>query len=962
MTKSTEQLYNLVFAGELLPDTNVKKAKQTLADFFSVSDPSAMDPFFSGRRTALRRNISQGEALRIYRQLRSLGLMSEVVKVHAPEPKTAETPMPGIGDKPVTSEPKRPQKPISVSRPSPTATPAPKSRAPEPTTKALAEPVPAPKTKIKAAAKTKTAPKAKAKAAAKTKPAPKAKTKAAAKTKPAPKAKTKAAAKTKPAPKAKAKATARTKTAPKAKVKAAAKAKPAPKAEVTAAAKAMPAAKVQGKATVKAETKTTLATDPKASPKPEDEAKPRADTKAPTVTAKPGMTLTPLAAAIPKAEASLRAKAAQAPGAAPEATAKAKPKAAPPPPADAKPAAETTAPTRKATPAPNAATERAPRKVIKPSLKSDSVRENHLAGTSTQSRTKQTPSADRASKIGSGTTPNLFALRPAHAEQSITQVRETAQIRALIAASAALALLILALVVTLRLPALPEGAEPLGPIALTSLSDNTLILMTEQSLLMHERSGLPRERIAASALGLETLTAPVWAASDNSLLLNARGEDGELRLLRCDLLNKQCLPFFQEPFDEKILAITGSLVGGTIFLMTDSGRTVRSSIDGTIEEEAQLPRPAGVPRLLARQGLLFSPADEALMLGVFSPDRRRYGQQLDALLLLADTGTPGEYARIRDVAMHSTANWALLQNNESTVSLYRFDPRWGSSQQIALPRLLPAPYLFSWRDKLLLADPSMPELLRFSSTGTRETSLISELLTAEREDWLEKTQQRRQIRALGIALPLLLAACCTLFAILYWSAQGILPQLTSGPTDLLDPMPGGVSWLPAGKDRQLQLGRLTLIMLVLPALGLLAAVLYGRGGSALLAFVPAFAGAAYASMALRRGCAGHLGLLEQKTIAVDHDNRYYFGPHNALLGGAQLLVAPSLALPVALPGLRNIDASAHKSRLEIDASNKSLGPLGVLAMLWQFGHPWGYAMLSLLVSWMLTLTVWTILN
>ena len=69
MSGNGDDRFNLVFAGERLPDTSEAAARRALAAFFGVADPNAMAPFFTGRAVPLRRNLTQRDALRYYRDL-----------------------------------------------------------------------------------------------------------------------------------------------------------------------------------------------------------------------------------------------------------------------------------------------------------------------------------------------------------------------------------------------------------------------------------------------------------------------------------------------------------------------------------------------------------------------------------------------------------------------------------------------------------------------------------------------------------------------------------------------------------------------------------------------------------------------------------------------------------------------------------------------------------------------------
>ncbi|MEL7046870.1 MAG: hypothetical protein AAGL66_17925, partial [Pseudomonadota bacterium] len=89
MSENQTQRYNLVFSGQLLPGTDRARAELLLTAFFGLKDVVAVRGFFSGKPVPLRRNLSRDEALRLYRQLRSVGLICDLPKVPAdPAPRS----------------------------------------------------------------------------------------------------------------------------------------------------------------------------------------------------------------------------------------------------------------------------------------------------------------------------------------------------------------------------------------------------------------------------------------------------------------------------------------------------------------------------------------------------------------------------------------------------------------------------------------------------------------------------------------------------------------------------------------------------------------------------------------------------------------------------------------------------------------------------------------------------------
>ncbi|MEE4107771.1 MAG: hypothetical protein V2I24_00390, partial [Halieaceae bacterium] len=237
-----------------------------------------------------------------------------------------------------------------------------------------------------------------------------------------------------------------------------------------------------------------------------------------------------------------------------------------------------------------------------------------------------------------GGTPNLFALRPATTASS-DALREQAVARALGLTAVAFTLCLLALVINLRFPAPAPDAEPRGPLALASLPGGGLALLLEDALLLHARSGLPRRRVTAEALGLAALGTPLLPSADGSLLLRGRTADDPLwQLLRCridaDIADAaECSRVMPIPAPPAPLGLRESYLGDVLFLQLDDGRLLRRSPRGDIDGEAAVARPLAPAPMLYREGLLIIPQPDTPLLGIHRSDSGEFGAQLDAVFL-----------------------------------------------------------------------------------------------------------------------------------------------------------------------------------------------------------------------------------------------------------------------------------------------------------------------------------------
>jgi hypothetical protein len=71
---------DLQFSGQLLAGSDPQLARLRLTAFFQLTDPAAVEPFFSGRPVILRRNLPAGHATALCERLRAGGLDCHVIR------------------------------------------------------------------------------------------------------------------------------------------------------------------------------------------------------------------------------------------------------------------------------------------------------------------------------------------------------------------------------------------------------------------------------------------------------------------------------------------------------------------------------------------------------------------------------------------------------------------------------------------------------------------------------------------------------------------------------------------------------------------------------------------------------------------------------------------------------------------------------------------------------------------
>lgn len=550
----------------------------------------------------------------------------------------------------------------------------------------------------------------------------------------------------------------------------------------------------------------------------------------------------------------------------------------------------------------------------------------------TEQTTRQEPSRPSSA-------PNVFALRPAFLTGRRATLLARSEVRALTAAAVGVTLCLVVVAVILRFPPPAAGPEPRGPLAAIGNRNGQLIILLADALLLHARSGLPRTRIEAAALGLESLRPPLYENSDGSILVRGQREE-TTQLFTCQLEERRCEPLFDLGTSDTDIGFAESYLGETRFLLTDGERLLRLNAEGELEAEVQLPDVQ--PPLLYRDGLLLIPQSDAPLVGVYRPEVNAFGTQIDGLLLTAEQGSTEAPAAILDVAAVSETYYALVTTSPERRALYRFDRTWGAGTQIDLggpPG--PAAYLVPWRDRVLLADPEVIALQRVAPDGTVEAEFTSEMLEEAQEEWQQVDSRRRLLQRVGLIAPLTVAGFAFFLALLYHCSTHALKHLPRVRTGLLDPMPAGIRWRPALREGAASARAIGgLLVTVVVGVGLIVA---GRMPPVFtVCVIPALVSAIYARQKLVEGCGGYLGLMRREIVLVDCDGRYFHGRPAALRQGLGFVFSGSVALPLSAGGVRNMRTDDLSG-----IAGGELSAAAALGQLWNLRHPWAIAAIAL---------------
>jgi hypothetical protein len=477
--------------------------------------------------------------------------------------------------------------------------------------------------------------------------------------------------------------------------------------------------------------------------------------------------------------------------------------------------------------------------------------------------------------------PNLYQLRPfrntddvrARAQQAQQRVRRSYTVGAV-----ALTLLLMA-----GGSFFLRSADPVttGADAIAIAPRSGPLLLAGNSLLFHDRGGNSTNEITLDTLGLRDLQAPL--AFDDTSALFALGRLTEDRaggdipqLLRCELELSECQHFSPDLKDTSIAAFVINPLDGTLLLADRAaGQLLKTNREGKILARASVAIPDH-PVLRLHAGLLLMNSADGPAISVLRYEDNAFGQQLDEILLLPPTADTTELTGVGDFLWSAGSWWASLYNPESSgIRLYRFDADWNYLNPVALPVNTGPLQLVSWGEKTLVNDPRKISILRFNAQGAAEAPLVSTLLEA----LITGQQRSADIAELLWRGGLLLCALTAVLGFGFGYLQS-LRRLVYKPcrergAEPIDGYADALQWIDPVRNRTERLRRNSFSFGLLVLAALLMALGQGVTAWQLAALLIALSGPAIALLLLSRLPTGHIGILEDRLLLVDHTGMYH---------------------------------------------------------------------------------------
>ncbi|HEY6130860.1 MAG TPA: hypothetical protein VIV27_02520, partial [Halioglobus sp.] len=419
------------------------------------------------------------------------------------------------------------------------------------------------------------------------------------------------------------------------------------------------------------------------------------------------------------------------------------------------------------------------------------------------------------------------------------------------------------------------------------------ILLAGDTLLFHDRAGVSTNELPLNALGAGELQAPTAFDSNGTLFALGRltGDSANParekfpQLLRCELQppTPGCQLYLPELRDTRIGTFVIHPLDGSLLLAdTASGQLLKVDRDGKLVARAAVTIPVH-PVLRLHGGLLLMNSAEGPAISVLRYEDKAFGQQLDEILLLPPPAQKTEQSRIGDFLWSGNYWWASLYNPESGSSgLYRFDEEWNYLDQVTLPAGAGQLQLASWGEKTLASEPGRLAIQRFNAQGVVEAPFVSRRL----EELIEGQQHRARLTTLAWRGGLL--ACVIIAALGFGNGylQGLRrlvykPRQERG-AEPVDDYVDTLQWIDPVKDRPSLLRRRS-ISYALPVLVVLVgAIAQNVAVWQLSALLLVCSGPAITLLLLSRQPVGHIGILRDRLLLVDHSGMYH------LSGGARV--------------------------------------------------------------------------
>jgi hypothetical protein len=485
--------------------------------------------------------------------------------------------------------------------------------------------------------------------------------------------------------------------------------------------------------------------------------------------------------------------------------------------------------------------------------------------------------------------PNLYKIRPFRNTQAV-QARSALARQRMRKACTAGGIAMAALLVLGGIFLQTRGAPPItGASAVAVNTHSEPVLLAGDALLLHDRAGVSSTSVTLDALGVDALQPPLVFTDEGALIAQGQlsGEQTAAGLLRCDLARSRCEQFTAQLMDNTIATFTINRLKGSV-LLADVAHRQLLKIDraGALIASTDLSF-APSPVLRLHDGLLLMNSASGPAISVYRYEDSAFGQQLDEILLLPPSQLPLESSRVSDFIWSGDAWWVVLRDTQSgSAALHRFDRDWSYLDTVPLESDNAPVQLIRWGEKTLVNDPHNPAIQRFNAQGLVEAPFVSTQL----QSLINSQQRRERLTRFAWNGGLLLCALAALLGFglgyLHWMRTLVYRTQREQGAEPLDDYANALFWIEPVQNRPLQLRRTGILYGACALCAVLLAIALGVSVWQLAALLLVLCGPAIALLLLSRQPVGHIGVLGERLLLVDHSGEYHLGggPRLSYLG------------------------------------------------------------------------------
>ncbi len=547
--------------------------------------------------------------------------------------------------------------------------------------------------------------------------------------------------------------------------------------------------------------------------------------------------------------------------------------------------------------------------------------------------------------------PNFYNLRPFRNTDTVKRRASSAirtKKRSVTLGSAAALLL---LVSASQLFSVQDKGLLNGPHAVAIDSNSGLVLLTEDTLLMHDRAGVFQSSITATDLGLYSLRSPLAFDNADAMIimgstLTDSGETSHPFLARCDMQEQSCAPLLKNNPSLRQFIINPM---DNSLLLAGAGQLVKIDPQGNVSAEAELAlTESAVLRLHA--GLLFISSGEGPAISVYRYEDSAFAKQLDEILLFPPLAVESGRSEVANFVWSANAWWVVLRNPDSgDHGVYRFDEDWGFLDEIKpVTRDVPLE-LVNWGEKTLVHNVRDTDIARFNAAGKPEIPFTSSRLTEILSTRKEHSKLARWLWQGGVIFASILLLVSMGAAFLCGLRQQVYKSQRASGAEPVDEYALELRWVDPAVDRAKVLRQRSISYYLIALAIVIIAVAQSIDIWHMCALLLFLSGPGIALSLLQRSSAGHIGILFDRLLLVDHSDMYHLARGSNIQFRGPFLVIDDV---IVFTGSRLLPAFNRNQvtewALPLATAGIKVDSATIVVKLLQARHPVALAMCSLM--------------